>query len=97
MRIASKIILLALRSWGPLRRLVCFTPESCRSWARKDPAARCQEQTSHTDNVGRLRETTLRRSLLRYASDWRQDIDTAPAALRMTSSTRNNSAHGPKI
>src|SRR5262245_55098180 len=46
-----------------------------------------QEQTSHTDNVGRLRETTLRRSPLRYASDWRQDIDTAPAALRMTSST----------
>src|SRR5499426_1801619 len=38
-----------------------------------------QEQTSHTDNVGR--------SLLRYASDWRQDVDTAPAALRMTSST----------
>src|SRR5262249_36724244 len=29
----------------------------------------------------------LRRSPLRYASDWRQDIDTAPAALRMTSST----------
>src|SRR5262249_2548281 len=46
-----------------------------------------QEETSHTDNVGRLRETTLRRSPLRYASDWRQDIDTAPAALRMTSST----------
>src|SRR5262249_42231565 len=48
---------------------------------------KCQDQTSHTDNVGRLRETTLRRSPLRYASDWRQDIDTAPAALRMTSST----------
>src|SRR5262249_5251184 len=38
-------------------------------------------------DVGRLRETTLRRSPLRYASDWRQDIDTPPAALRMTSST----------
>src|SRR5262249_15704545 len=48
---------------------------------------KCQDQTLHTDNVGRLRETTLRRSPLRYASDWRQDIDTAPAALRMTSST----------
>jgi hypothetical protein len=31
-------------------------------------ADQCQEQTSHTDNVGRLRETTLRRSPLRYAS-----------------------------
>src|SRR5262249_17536104 len=41
----------------------------------------------HTDDVGRLRETTLRRSPLRYAFDWRQDISTAPAALRMTSST----------
>jgi hypothetical protein len=48
---------------------------------------RGQEQTSHTDNVGRLRETTLRPSPLRYASDWRQDIGTALAALRMTSST----------
>ena len=45
------------------------------------------EQTSHTDNVGRLREATLRWSPLRYASDWRQDIDTAPTALRITSST----------
>src|SRR5215813_8925646 len=53
-----------------------------------DRQARCaQEHTSHTDNVGRLRETTLRRSPLRHASDWRQDIATAPAALRMTSST----------
>src|SRR5262249_50850201 len=48
------------------------------------PSAMSQK---HADNVGRLRETTLRRSPLRYASDRRQDIDTAPAALRMTSST----------
>src|SRR5262245_16904678 len=33
------------------------------------------------------KETTLRQSPLQYAADWRQDIDTAPAALRMTSST----------
>src|SRR6516165_3944911 len=41
------------------------------------------------DGPKRPGETTLRRSPLRYASDWRQDIDTAPAALRMTSSTRS--------
>src|SRR5215475_4196274 len=46
---------------------------------------------SRTDIAYRQRrttgDTTLRRSPLRCASDWRQDIDTAPAALRMTSST----------
>src|SRR5262245_31479687 len=60
---------------------------SCRQVDFRFTLETGQEQTSHTDNVGRLRETTLRWSPLRYASDWRQDIDTAPAALRMTSST----------
>src|SRR5215471_6403256 len=72
---------LAHRDLCPLRS------ESDRSAALPRSVAMCQDQTSHTDKVGRLRETTLRRSPLRYASDWRQDIDTAPAALRMTSST----------
>src|SRR5262245_64191077 len=68
-------------------RDVCPLSPAADKAAQMRWAAICQEQTSHTDNVGRLMETTLRRSPLRYASDWRQDIDTAPAALRMASST----------
>ena len=50
-----------------------------------------QQYLPRTDIAYRQRRTTegdhLATVSLRYASDWRQDIDTAPAALRMTSST----------